>query len=70
MSDKDEPNSDLVEIAKRNGDFRKNYGRIIGAFLYLRSINAARSRSFWWQGLLAAVLAGAAAFLQRYGWSL
>jgi hypothetical protein len=51
--------SDLVEIAKRNGDFRKNYGPFIGAFLYLRSINAARPRSFWWCGLLLTLVTGA-----------
>jgi hypothetical protein len=44
--------SDLVEIAKRNGDFRKNYGPWLSAFLYLRSLNAARPRSFWWSGWL------------------
>ena len=44
MSDRDVTHSDLVEIAKRNGDFRKNYGLIVGAILYLRSINAARPR--------------------------
>ena len=38
MSDREVTHSDLVEIAKRNGDFRKNYGLLVGAFLYLRSI--------------------------------
>jgi hypothetical protein len=38
MSDRDATHSDLVEIAKQNGDFRKNYGVIVGAILYLRSI--------------------------------
>jgi hypothetical protein len=47
--------SDLVEIAKQNGDFRKNYGVIVGAILYLRSINAARPRLFWWQALMAGI---------------
>ena len=42
MSERDVTHSDLVEIAKRNGDFRKNYGVVVGAILYLRSINAAR----------------------------
>jgi hypothetical protein len=42
VSDQNGKNSDLIEIAKRNGDCRNNYGLIIGAFLYLRSINAAR----------------------------
>ena len=52
MSDREVTHSDLVEIAKRNGDFRKNYGLLVGAFLYLRSINAARPRLFWWQGFM------------------
>lgn len=39
--------SDLVEISKLNGEFKKNYGTIIGACLYLRSISAARGRSFF-----------------------
>jgi hypothetical protein len=55
VSDRDVTHSDLVEIAKRNGDFRKNYGVLIGAILYLRSINAARPRLFWWQALMAAI---------------
>ena len=29
--------SELVEISKLNGDFRKNYGKLLGAYLYLRS---------------------------------
>ena len=29
MSDRDVAHSDLVEIAKRNGDFRKNYGVLV-----------------------------------------
>ena len=45
--------SELVEISKLNGDFKKNYGRFIGAFLYLRSISAARGRSFFWTGLIS-----------------
>ena len=49
MSERDATHSDLVEIAKQNGDFRKNYGVIVGAILYLRSISAARPRLFWWQ---------------------
>ena len=55
MSDRDVTHSDLVEIAKRNGDFRKNYGVLVGAVLYLRSINTTRPRLFWWQVLLAAI---------------
>jgi hypothetical protein len=42
--------SEVVEIAKLNGDFKKNYGKLIGAYLYLRSISATRGRSFLWNG--------------------
>jgi hypothetical protein len=65
MSDREATNSDLIEIAKRNGDFRKNYGLLVGAFLYLRSINAARPRLFWWQAFVAC-LAGALGFWWRW----
>ena len=60
--------SDLVEIAKRNGDFKKNYGMILGAFLYLRSLNAARGRPFYWLGLICAVVATALPWLAKLGW--
>jgi hypothetical protein len=53
VSGQEVTNSDLVEIAKRNGDFRRNYGLWMGAFLYLRSIRAARPRLSWWQALTA-----------------
>ena len=53
--------SDFVEIAKRNDDFKKNYGTVIGAFLYLRSLNAARGRSFAWAGLIAVAVSGSLA---------
>ena len=60
--------SDLVEIAKRNGDFKKNYGMILGAFLYLRSLNAARGRPFYWLGLICALVATALPWLAKLGW--
>jgi hypothetical protein len=52
--------SDLLEIVKRNGDFRKNYGTIIGGYLFLRSITAAAGRSVFhrgnrWFGLAAQI---------------
>jgi hypothetical protein len=49
------PDSELVEISKLNRDFRRNYGKLIGAYLYLGSIGAARGRSFMWGLLLALV---------------
>jgi hypothetical protein len=45
--------SELVEISKLNGDFKKNYGRLIGACLYLRSIGAVRGRSLIWTGAIS-----------------
>ena len=43
-----EHSSELVEISRLNGDFKRNYGKLIGAFLYLRSISAARGRPSIW----------------------
>jgi hypothetical protein len=63
------PSSELVEISKLNGDFKKNYGKLIGAYLYLRSVSAARGHSlFWWTALTAcsAILA----WLAKHGFSL
>ena len=59
-----------MEIAKRSGEFRRHYGPWLGAFLYLRSMSAARPRSFWWSGLIVTVATGAIALLQKYGWVL
>jgi hypothetical protein len=54
MSDQ---SSELVEISKLNGDFKKNYGKILGAFLYLRSVSAASGRRMFWTSLIATALA-------------
>ena len=63
------PTSELVEITKLNGDFKRNYGRLLGGYLYLRSISAARGRSFLWGGLLLAIFSTALAWLQKHGFS-
>jgi hypothetical protein len=61
--------SDLVEIAKLNGDFPKNYGAILGAILYLCSIFAARRSSFLaWLKFITVILLFALALVQRFGW--
>ena len=53
MSDQDVKHSDLVEIAKRSGDFSKNYGRLWGGLLFLSAMNAATGRRpFLWSGLI------------------
>ena len=64
MSGAGQHHSDLVEIARRNGDFRRNYGIFLGAFLYLRSLSAARGRSCSWAGLIAVALP----WIARLGW--
>lgn len=58
--------SELVEISKLNGDFKKNYGTLVGAYLYLRSISALRGRSFFWSGLILALVSTAVSWLVRH----
>ena len=60
--------SDIVEIAKRNGDFKRNYGTLIGAFLYLRSLSAARGRPLTWAGAILGLIAIALPWLIKSGW--
>ncbi len=60
--------SDLVEIAKRNGDFKKHYGTIIRAYLYLRSVSAVRGRFMVWTGLILSAAACIMAWLHKHGW--
>lgn len=62
--------SDLPEVAKLNGEFRRNYGKLLGAFLYLRSISAVRGRPWLWTTLLSAACSAALAWLGRRGVSL
>jgi hypothetical protein len=59
--------SELVEISKLNGDFKKNYGTLIGAYLYLRSISAVRGRSFFSTGLISIAWSAGLAWLGRCG---
>jgi hypothetical protein len=53
MVDNADTPSDLATIARLNGDFRRNYGPLLGAFLYLRSISAARGRSTLWAAVVS-----------------
>ena len=68
MTEPSQQQSELIEIAKRNGDFRRNYGTVIGAFLYLRSLSAARGRSLTWAGAILALFAMALPWLTKLGW--
>lgn len=65
----DTSSSELSKIAKLNGDFRRNYGTLLGAFLYLRSISAARGRSWVWAGLISLVCSMAMTWLGKHGLS-
>ncbi|MEH2535091.1 hypothetical protein V1277_005612 [Bradyrhizobium sp. AZCC 1588] len=62
--------SELVEISKLNGDFRRNYGKVLGAILYLRSISAARGRSWFWTGLVSFACSFVLAWSARHGWPI
>ena len=68
-SEHQEPISESVEISRLNGDFKKNYGRFIGAYLYLRSVSAARGRSYLLGGLFFAVFSLALTWLEKRGFS-
>ena len=67
MSEQFDTLSELVEISRLNGSFRRNYGTFIGAYLYLRSISAARGRSLFWTGLISIACSAALAWLARHG---
>lgn len=68
MADEVDTSSELSKIAKLNGDFRKNYGTYLGAFLYLRSISAARGRPWLWAGPVSFAFSAALTWLGRHGW--
>lgn len=70
MCDEVEISCGLSKIAKLNGDFRKNYGTLLGAFLYLRSISAARGRSWLWGGLFSLICSVVLEWLGEHGFSL
>lgn len=55
MAEEIQASSELSNIARLNGDFRRNYGTLLGAFLYLRSISAAGGRSWLWAGLVSVI---------------
>jgi hypothetical protein len=64
-----DPSSELVEISKLNGDFKRNYGRLIGAYLYLRSVSAVRGRSVVWGGLLFTFISASVIWLEKHGYT-
>jgi hypothetical protein len=59
--------SELVEISKLNGSFKKNYGRFLGAYLYLCSIRAVRGRSLIRAGVISIACSTVLALMMKYG---
>jgi hypothetical protein len=62
--------TELVEISKLNGNFKKNYGRFLGAYLYLRSIRATRGGSLFWPGFLSISLSAVLGWVMKHGLAL
>jgi hypothetical protein len=67
MAEEVQASSELSKIAKLNGDFRRNYGTLLGTFPYLRSVSAARGRSWFWAGLLSVACSAALVWLGKHG---
>lgn len=67
MAEEFPASSELSKIAKLNGDFRRNYGTLLGAFLYLRSISAAGGRSWLLGGLFSLLGSAVLGWLSRRG---
>jgi hypothetical protein len=61
--------SELVALAKLNGDFRRNYGKLLGAVLYMRSVSAVCGRSSLWTGLLFAASSAVLGWFERYAFT-
>lgn len=61
-------NSDLVEIARQTGEFKKHYGKWWGGFIQLRLADKAvdrKPRPLLWGGL-ATLVAIIGSFILRY----
>lgn len=67
MANDGDTSSELSKIAKLNGDFRKNYGMVIGAILYLRTVGATRRSPWLWAGLASFAFSAALNWLGRHG---
>jgi hypothetical protein len=69
VSDQDMKYSELLEVLKRSGNFRKDWGLLFGAFFFHRAINAAAGRRpFLWTWLAGGGIAAATAWLQSHWW--
>ena len=62
--------SELIEISRLNGDFKRNFGKLIGSYLYLRSISAVRGRADFWRGVVFAVVSIGCGWSAKNGFCL
>ena len=62
--------SELVQISKLNGDFRRNYDKVSGAILNLHFVSAAQRRSWLSTGLASFACSGVLASQAQRGWSI
>lgn len=58
--------SDFFDLLKHNGDFRKHYGLIIGAYLYALSLRTICGRPFPWLSTFLAVFAASVGWLAMH----
>ena len=70
MANDVDTSSELSKIAKLSGDFRRNYGTLIGAILYLRTVSAARRSPWLWAGPILIAFSAVLSWLGRHGWFL
>lgn len=70
MANDVDTSSELSKIAKLNGDFQRNYGTLIGAILYLRTVSAARRSPWLWASVISIAFSAVLSWLGRHGWSL
>jgi hypothetical protein len=68
MADGSDTPSDLVLISRLNGDFKRNYGPLLGAFLYLRSLAATRGTTYFWNGLAVTIVSAVLSWFGQHGW--
>jgi hypothetical protein len=66
MANDVDASSELSKIAKLNGGFRRNYGTLIGAILYLRTVSAARRSPWLWAGLISIAFSTVLSWLGRH----
>ena len=67
MAKRVEISSEVSKIARLNGEFRRNYGTLLGAFLYLRSISVGSGRSWLCCGLFSLACSCVLGWLGTHG---